>query len=169
MINKMTENPTPPKSRFELFVEFIRVLAWPLFAFVLLYALWTPIRSIAALMPNIIERSETITIANLSIKVGRGIKRKASADVLKVLTEITPDGLRKLISSSDEAYWQADSKSYARTENAEIIRLKLVEEVSKKELGNYGYGIKPTTLGEETKEYVLVLVSEFVNELKRNE
>ena len=167
----MTENTVQAKTRLELIVELIRALAWPSFAFVLLIALWSPLRLVALQLPDLIGRSETISIAGLSIKVGKGLRQQASKKVVAVLAKLSPDGLRKLVDRGNESYWDIGSESFAKTENAELVRLKLLEEIPERELKErnqrYGYGIRPTSLGKEAREYVLALLAEFVGEIRK--
>lgn len=168
----MADKANKPKTTFELIVELINGIAWPLFAFVLLIGLWGPLQSVATQFPDIIGRSETITIAGLSIKVGQGLKQQASGDVEKVLSNLSPDGLRKLIDNGNESYWDYGSETYAKNEVAELVRMKLLEEISGNELRGkdkkYAYGVRPTILGKNAREYVLKLISQFVGELKRS-
>lgn len=165
-----------PKSRFELVVELIKALAWPLIALILLIAFWTPLRQTTDLIPSIIGRSDTITIAGLSLKVGQGLKAKATPEVQKVLAKLSRSGVERVLRMSDSSYWTRGSGlSSDKNQGAELVKLGLETEVPQSELDalnlkqqtNYGFGLRITDLGRETQAFLQSVVAEFVQELGR--
>jgi hypothetical protein len=167
--------PAIGKSRLELAVDLVKALAWPLIALTVLISFWSPLRAVARQLPDIVNRSETITIAGLSIKVREGLRRQATPEIARALANVTPDGLKRLLNTSSLSCWGADGADFGRKENAELIRLGLVEEVPKAELcspqpgQDYVFGARPTALGRETQTFLLAVISEFAQEIARKD
>jgi hypothetical protein len=165
-----------PKSRFELVVELIKAVAWPLIALILLIAFWTPLRQTTDLIPSIIGRSDTISIAGLSLKVSQGLKAKASPEVQRVLAKLSRSGVERVLRMSESAYWdRVPGRTYYKEDTADLLKLGLVSEVSAAEIDglnakehrNYDYGVRQTELGKETQSFLQSVVAEFVEELGR--
>jgi hypothetical protein len=162
-----------PKTKFELFVELVQAMAWPLSATIVVFSFWTPLQDAARQIPSIVGRSDTITIAGLSLKVGQGLRQKASDAVKRVLDKLSPEGVKKILSMSQGSYWDKGNEYDGRNENSELVKLGLVDEVPANELDqknglehkNFGYGIRPTQLGRETQSFLQSVVSEFVQQL----
>ena len=168
----MAENS--PKTRFELSVELVKALAWPLFAAVVLILFWGPIRSAAGLLPNIVSRSEALSIAGLSIKIGKGISQRPSDDVKAALSKLSPDDLKRLLNQSSSTRCGTESASTCKADYAPLVILGLMEEIPESELQlqdqskmRYGYGARLTAKGRETQRFLYDLISQFVQELER--
>ncbi len=162
-----------PKSRLELVTELIKATAWPSLALVALWGFWGPLQEAAKQLPALIGRSEVLTIAGVSLRVGSSLREKATPEMQKVLAEISPDGLRWILSTSEGgAYWDAGDVSTGRRETMELRKLGLVEEVPAQELNDprrgrrYGYGVRSTHLGKRTHAFLVSLVAEFVQGLE---
>lgn len=164
------------KSRAELIVELIKALAWPLFALIVLICFWSQLQSASRQLPNLLSRSETISIAGLSLKIGKGLSKQPSTNVKKALSELSPDGIQRLLNLSSSSWWDVGSESTARAEYAELVHLGLMEEVSESEIRatnerdgkNFGYAVRVTAFGKETQTFLYALISEFVQELERS-
>jgi hypothetical protein len=165
-----------PKSTFELIVELIRALAWPILAVLVLISFWRPLHDTAVQIPDIVGRSDTITIAGLSLKVGRALRRQASPEVQEVLARLSPEGLKRVLGLSSSIWWDQGQEPMGQADVAELLRLGLVEEVSSAELQernredekNFGYGVEITELGEQTQSFLQSVVAEFVQEVSRS-
>jgi hypothetical protein len=163
------------KSTLELVVELIKALAWPLLAAVFLVSFWTPLHDTATLIPSIVNRSDTITIAGLSLKVGKALNQKATPDIELALGELSKDGVKRLLEMSDSSWWDKGNEAIAQTENAELVKLGLATEATADELAtinardhkNYGYGVRITDLGRRTQEFLRAVIAEFIKELPR--
>jgi len=153
------------KSSFELSVDLTKSLIWPLFAFVLLVSFWAPINNILKKIPSIIDRSESITIAGLSLKIEQGLNVRPTDTVKKVLSKISADGVKKLMNKKNSSYY--DSKVWPKRENEELFRLKLIEEIPKKELNQHEFGIRSTLLGKECQKFLDVIMVGIVKQLAR--
>ena len=106
-----------PKTRYELTVELIKALAWPLFAFFVLFSFWKPLHLAMNQLPEIVNRSNTITIAGLTIKIDRSLQlqnQEPSANVKKALSELTPEGIQTLMGLSGTATWLPQSADDGR-------------------------------------------------------
>src|SRR5262249_11532599 len=148
------------KTRLELAVDLTKALAWPIFAVVVLITFWVPLHQLAMLAPSLIGQSESITIAGVSIKLGKQLSGKASPEVRKILAGMSPHSIESLLSHTGSAYWDSDP-SYGRAENAQLVSLGLLREMSPEELRkynpgkNYVYGIELTSRGREVREFLL--------------
>ena len=165
-----------PKSRFELGVELVKAIAWPILAAILLISFWTPLQETASQIPIIVGRSDTITIAGLSLKIGPGLRQKASPDVQKALAQLSQEGVEKILALSvGGSYWDKGQEANGRADNGELVRLGLAEELPSDQLEkmnaaehrNYGYAIHITALGHQTQAFLRSVVAEFVQELSR--
>jgi hypothetical protein len=164
------------KSRFELIIELVRATVWPLIVIISLISFWEPLHKTAQQLPAIVGQSQTITIAGLSLKLQKGIENKPSLKVKEALSNISADSIKKLMTSNEASYWESNYTNSAKVENYELINLRLLEEIPYDQLNEstinrkkYGYGIRLTPLGKETQNFLLSLISEFVQELKTSE
>ena len=161
------------KSKLELTVDLMKALAWPVFGFFVLVSFWTPLQKTAALLPSLVERSDTISIAGLSLKIGSALKNQATPEVERVLAKLTVAGIEKTLALGGSSWWGKESVDTAKRDYAELVALGLVEEVAQAELdarnknylGSLGYGIKRTDLGEKTQVFLRSVVAQFVQEL----
>jgi hypothetical protein len=175
MREKTSMSNNPSKSRFELIVELIKAVAWPLFAIVLLISFWRPLRSAVTQLPNIISRSETLSIAGLYLKVRRSLARQPSEEVKQALSKLSPDDLKRL-QNFTSTWCEEQYASSCRADYAALVSLGLIEEVPESELKTqkdrsgtpYGFGVRITPKGKETQTLLNTLVSEFVQELERS-
>jgi hypothetical protein len=169
----MVEITQAPKGRFELFVELIKAASWPVIALLLLFSFWGPIHDAANLIPSIMMRSDTITIAGLSLKVSPELRERASPEVQKVLTQLSPQGLDRILQMSESSFWDIGSETNGRNENQNLLQLGLVEEIPSAELEahnhrenrNFGFGVRITSLGRQTQIFLRSVLSRFVNEV----
>ena len=77
-----------PRGTFEIWVDLVKGLSWPLVALIVLFTMWTPLQRIAADLPDIIERSTSIKIGELAIEVDKGLGQKATPEVQEVLAKM---------------------------------------------------------------------------------
>lgn len=163
-----------PKSRFEIAVELVKALAWPVVVLIVLIAFWSSLHSIADSLPNIISRSETITIAGLSIKVSKGLSKQPSEQVKQAISKLSSEGFRRLLNSGGASFWDRPDVAIGKSDNAELLRLGLMEEVPSAELQDrankrsYGYGVRLTPLGKETQNFLIEFVSSVTQELGKS-
>lgn len=165
----------PKPDRFAQVIDLTKAIAWPVFGLIMLVAFWGPLYSTIEQLPNLVSRSENITIAGLTLEIEKGLRQQASPEVRQVLSELSPEGVRNLLTASEASYWNEGSTSYGRTANAELVNLGLLEEIPTDELNepqgstSYGYGVRLTPFGKETQTFLFDLISEFVQELEQQE
>jgi hypothetical protein len=103
----------------------------------------------------------------------RGLDRRPSDEVKKVLSTLSGQGIQDLLNTSGATYWSQGSED-AKVRFLELFRLKLMEEIPPKELGTdqlrrrYAFGVRLTALGQESRKFLYALISEFVQELGRS-
>lgn len=163
-----------PKSRFELFVELVKAGAWPLLAAFVLLSLREPLVKTAEEMPSIIGRSESITIAGLSLKIGAALREKITPQIQAALAKLSGDGVAKVLAMSNGgAYWDKGHEEQGRADYEELLRTGLAEEVPGDQLDtlnrqdgrSYGFGVRITALGRATQSFLRSVVAEFVQNL----
>ena len=153
-------------------VELVKAVAWPLFATIALLSFWGPLRLTVRQLPELVSRSETITVAGLSIEVQRNVSQQATEEVRQAVAQLSPDSISNLITMQGRRYYFSESAAFGREEHAEMIDLGLVEPLTADELDDaesddreYGFGVEITSLGEEAQRLLLSLISEFTQEL----
>ncbi len=163
---------TEKKTRFELIVELIKALAWPVFAMFIVLSFWIPLQKIMQKLPDIVERANVINIAGLSLEINQSLQLKGlnpSTNVKQVLSELTPNDISAVLALRGSASYPPESEASGRSDYDHLVSLGLYTEVSKQELDKggkgYSYGISITPLGTETRKYLLVLISEFLQQI----
>lgn len=175
-IKESKENLESKVELLKCTVELVKAVAWPLFATIALISFWGPLRLTARQLPELVSRSETITVAGLSLEVQRGVSQQASDEVRKAVAELSPDGINNLLTMQGNVYYSLESVSFGRERYEEMIDLGLVEPLTANELDaaesdgrEYGFGVEITPLGEEAQSLLLSLISEFTQELQSAE
>jgi hypothetical protein len=173
-MNRTTKEAT--KSRFELFVELVKAIAWPLLAAVVLVSFWHPLREAANQLPSLVSRSDTITILGLSLKIGPQLRQKAPREVQEALAALSADGIKALIGMGEGRGNDIHISSVVTSRRgpyAELIKLKLAEEVpglakaDPTSDSTYAtYVLQITPLGVQTNDFLLSLIAEFIDGLK---
>jgi hypothetical protein len=164
----MSINKSNGKTRFENINDLVKILIWPLFAVLLLVCFWKPLFSLINKLPEIIDRSQTVTIAGLAIELNQNM-RQPSEEVKIVLSEISPEGVKMLTEFKGTMCWWGEISSDNYQVYEELIRLGLFAETSSIDLkGNCSIETKITNLGLNTKDYLFELLSEFVGKLNNN-
>jgi hypothetical protein len=176
-MNRTTKEAT--KSRFELFVELVKAIAWPLLAAVVLVSFWHPLREAANQLPSIVSRSDTITILGLSLKIGPQLRQKAPREVQEALAALSADGIKTLMGMIGMGGGRGNDihtlsvMTSDRGPYAELIKLKLAEEVPGLARADptsdptYAtYVLQITPLGVQTNDFLLSLIAEFIDGLK---
>ncbi len=162
------------KSKFEITVDLIKALVWPVISLFILIIFWQPLRLVANQLPSIVSRSETITISGLSLKIrNNDIVQKPSDSVKTVVAALSADGVKTMLNNSSGVYWNVGDEAFGRKQYEELIKLGLYREVPRTELEekkeqnkNYGFGAEVTPLGIETNKFLTQVVAGFVQELK---
>jgi len=171
----LAENPS--KSRIELLIEGAKALAWPIVALIVLVSFWSPFQETARILPSIIGRSESISIAGLSMRVSGRLRVKATPEVEKVLSRMSRDAVDVLISLQGEAYVLSEAQQSAILRYDELKALGLVEAVPANQLGpkppyrtvEFAYGVRLTPLGLRTQSFLRSVIAEFVKELPKSQ
>lgn len=160
------------KSTFEISVELTKAIAWPIVSMIALISFLGPLRSTAKQLPDLVSRSGSISIGSLSIEVERGLRNQASSEVKTALSELSPNGIRELLDTTAAYYSNPISGSIQDTYD-ELLSLGLIEEVSQSQLQTlnpeYVYGIAITSLGEDTKDFLLAVIEELIQEVAEAE
>jgi len=153
------------KTHYEISVDLIKALAWPLFAVFLLFSFWKPLHTIINELPELIQRSKTVTVAGVVLEINQDLP-EPSEEVKTALAKISPEGVQELMRLSNESDYKNAPPSYIKVTYEELIKLGLFMEVPTENLKeDYIYGVQVTQLGRETQEYVYKLLSEFLTQL----
>jgi hypothetical protein len=68
MLSRLETKSDPKPDRFAQTIELVRAIAWPLFGIIVLISFWNPLYSTIQQLPNLVSRSENITIAGLTLE-----------------------------------------------------------------------------------------------------
>jgi hypothetical protein len=170
------------KSRLELNIELLKALAWPLFALIILFSFWTPLRDSAKELPRLMRDAESVSIYSFSIKVKTDLRQQttpevgkvlATPEVERVLARLSPDGIQKLLNSRFVSCWESgkDNIQQVKEMNKELMQLGLLQELPdmgsclKNQGANYEYAVGPTDLGKATQEFIFAFVTQSAREL----
>ena len=161
------------KSRFELFTEFVRAIAWPVLVAGLVIAFWPPLKQTAAEIPVILNRSDTVTIAGIALKVGPLLYDQATPEVRRALAKASNDGVTQILRLADSQWYHAEEEKDGRAYMKEMITLGLVAVVpaadlaktNQREHEHYTYAIRSTERGQKTRAYLESVIAEFVHEM----
>lgn len=161
------------KTRFELMVEMVKALAWPVFAFIILLSFWTPLREASRTLPGLLRRSEAITIAGLTIKLQGELRAKASPEVEQALARLSPEDIEELLNFRFVGCWDADSTNIQQIKDryGRLVQSGLLVEVA--DMGRcastqgvtYEYALGPSPLGVEAQKFLFALLAAFLHEL----
>ncbi|SET69761.1 hypothetical protein SAMN05216412_11325 [Nitrosospira multiformis] len=154
------------KSTFELCVELIRALAWPVIAAALLISFWQPLRETANLLPSILHRSDAITIAGLSLKVSHELRHEAPPDVQAKLRRLSPSGIEALLNHGENTKMIYEGKSEEKRAEERWGEL-VANELAYKESYDDGarFFVALTPVGVKARSYLVSIISEFIKGL----
>jgi hypothetical protein len=158
------------KKPVELFLEFFKILVWPMIAVSLLIIFWKPVQGVAGQFPDMAKRANTIAFNDIIITLKDDLPLNGvapSEDVRQVLMSLSPNDISALIELRGNACYSEESVLYAKRRYVGLISLGLVNEVNKDigENTNCVYWIEPSPLGEKTQEYLSKVLTSFVRQL----
>ncbi len=156
------------KSKYEITVDMIRSIIWPVLFASILISYSKPITETINQLPNLVAASSELSIAGVRVQVDRSIRAKTSPTVLHVMAQISPDGIKRLMSlSSGTPIFSDDESKRYKDEWDELIKLSLVEvRPWHGSEPKYKNALGVTTLGRDVQQFVFVLVSEITGRLK---
>jgi hypothetical protein len=166
MSDEISSPPEDAKVRTNSVVaDYIKVLAWPILVLLVLVSFWSPLHEVAAMLPNLVSQSESISISGVSIKVSKSIGDRASSDVREVLNKLTSNDIRELLETSDgtvlfEKPDSPDAQAIELTVWKHFIAVGLANELSRQELAakddedkkNYQSGFRTTDLYPKVRD-----------------
>ena len=149
--------PTETKGKYELCVELVKATAWPILAVIFLVCFRTELHSI-------LGQTESISIGQLSIKIGKRIK--PSDEVKKALSALSSEGVHSLLDLSG-------NKTFANLNELiaikELLTLKLITtkaEVHATDQTKTNSVIELTPLGNKTRDFLREIVNELAQEIR---
>jgi|GEM_PF-4565712 len=152
------------KSKFELSVELVKALIWPAIVSALLISFWKPLHETANLLPTIVNRSDTITIAGLSLKVGHEIQREVPAEVRSALKQLPASDISKLLVFHGSGGFSEES--YLDYHYGDLVRIGLVSKSFHEEYDSLKWEAKLSPLGIETKRFLASLLAEIMTAME---
>ena len=156
----------PSEKPQEHWIKGLSSVLWPVFAFVVLIAFWSPLHTIATRLPDVIDKSQTISIAGLKLELDSTFRfRKPSPPVAEALKELYAEDVKILISNPDSALFSPPERvAEYREKYAHLIQLKLALESETIMLGQGGEAARKGTVfklspvGVAAKAYLVDLV-----------
>lgn len=158
------------KSNYEITVDLIKAIVWPFLIILFLLVFWSPVHLVIEQVPNIIDRSQVITVAGVSIRSKEKLVNEASPRTKAVLSNISSDGLLTLLEIHDEVYWSKGDERVGRRKNSELVQFGLVDEIPDDEIRakGYSYGVSVTSFGSETQEFLVALMQELIRDIENS-
>ncbi len=168
----MSKDTQPSKSKFELTVDLIKAIIWPIVVSFLLIVFWRPIYSTINQIPKVVNNSETITIGSLSLKI-RSNSNLIPSDSVKISLEaLSASGINSLLTSNGTSeYFYENQVLFGEQKYEELIRLCLYEKMDSIHYGRdfkgvpFYYGVIPTHKGIDVRNYLISLLTGLVKEI----
>ena len=132
-------------------IELIKSLAWPVIVVLFLIFNWSPIRESVKLFPQLISRSESISIAGLSIEINQKLERESTPEIKESLRMISPH-LIDIITNIGDSAWE--SNMLTDQDWNELSALGLITR------DDYGYQLNEK--GLSVRKYILEVVNELI-------
>jgi len=161
---KKSSNGESQKSQYEVTVDLIRSIIWPLFIGSLLIIYNKPFTETVSQLPNLLATSSELSIAGLKVQIDREISSKTTPEVLNGLSKLSPDGIERLMNMtrSTPVFKKNELKQY-ENEWKELLALKLVEIIPWYD--KYDYGMRTTIIGRDTQQFVFLIISQITGRL----
>ena len=169
----MTESLRKAKS--EYLVDLVRALAWPFVALFVMFSFWKPLHRTAELLPSVLDRSDSISIGGISLEVGSHLRSKATPEVLAAISATSTSGIRKMLDTGGDIFFDNDNYPEERANVQELMRLHLYREATKSEIveSNAGIGTANvftvgyvrTQLGTQVHDFMATVIAEFVQQI----
>jgi hypothetical protein len=166
----MTDNSK--KSKLELAIELLKVTLWPVIVLVIIVIFWKPLYLSINEVPNVINKSESITIGSLSLKIEKNTVGKPSEAVRNILQKISATGIDVLLSSNAQTeYFHQNEVLYGQKRYKELMELGMYEVMDSSHVGTdalgikYYYAVMPTHTGIETRKYLIEILNGLLKEI----
>jgi hypothetical protein len=166
-------NKTP--SAGVLAVDLVKALAWPIFAICVVVAFYAPLRRVVDLLPEMLGRADSISIAGVDLHMSGRIGNRVTVEVRKVLDELQPADIRKILETADNGsiWWDVVSRD-EQTAWRRLAFLGLFREKTDKEVKDYNkrngekstFGLETTELFSKTRDFLIDVTSTLIAEAK---
>jgi hypothetical protein len=110
MSNPAPSLPKEPKETGTKGAEYVKALAWPVLAILLVFFFWTPARETAALLPELLRDSETIEVGKVKLGIKKSIAKRASEAVREALVDMKAPDVRLILQSESQTFLFCDAK-----------------------------------------------------------
>lgn len=186
----MSANPNTTPTRTSGALEWVKVLIWPLLAFACLIAFWQPLKEIGELVPNMLTRSDEISIGSIKLKMtlpsSADLAANTPPSVKAALAALSPGTVRYLIDQpllTGELYsadpLQGNEKQHVEElverglctfKTADELR-KFEREKFEREGGStltFAYGLSCGYAYQQAREFLLgAVIPEFIARLQK--
>jgi hypothetical protein len=156
-------------------IEVLRILAWPLFALIIVSLFWLPLHKLISSVPEVLANSETVTVGSLSLHVGKSLSDRVNQDVRDALSGMTSDDVKTVmendVGSEPTLYQGGNYGDYAK-EWGRLGRLGVVhvltdtelktEQKKGKEKEPYVYGVTATAKYDRLRNFLYGVLNEIV-------
>lgn len=161
---------TAHKSRYEITVTLVSALVWPTIVLLLLFLYRDPLHAIVNQLPSLMASSSAITVAGVSVQVDRRLRSQASAEALKSMSSLSPEGVRTLmdLTRGQPIYTVEDISSgrvdreYGELFSAGLAELKPWDETRS---GPGSKIVRVTERGRRTQELAYLIIADFAGQI----
>src|SRR3954470_23543522 len=110
------------KSRIQNITDLLKVVLWPIIVVVIILIFWRPLYLTLNRLPDVLNKSEAITIGSLSIKLEKKIISKPTEEVQNVLKELSATSVETLIYSNGTTnYYHESEMLYRQKQFSDLI------------------------------------------------
>jgi hypothetical protein len=85
---------------FQSIIELLKVIVWPTITLVIFALFWSPLYKIVEQLPNLVSKSNTVTVGQFSLRIDKGLSHQLSPDLKKILEQLSGPEVIALITSN---------------------------------------------------------------------
>jgi hypothetical protein len=178
METSVSNDQLSPKPSSSIASLLSAILSWPTFAVLLVLLFWTPLHQIAALLPKIVESSDTVTLGKVTFQVRQSLKilyNRAGPKVRDALAGMEAEDVMTVLENNlvSTNFYSGDIAEHVQKWQR-LKRLGVIEELKEQELraeerkegkkkGEYEYAVRPTEKYDKLHKFLGLAVNEIVS------
>ena len=121
------------KSTFEIIVDLIKAMIWPILVVLMFILFYDQIFSIIEIIPSKIRQSSRIKIGDISLEIERYAKAKGNEELAVIIQDLSKDAITTLVNLGKRGHRVIISDDFKHTYTLPL-ELKYFKELEKKEL-----------------------------------
>ncbi|MDN5199927.1 hypothetical protein QQ008_01100 [Fulvivirgaceae bacterium BMA10] len=149
-------------------LELIKSLVWPILITLFVLFNWSAIHNSIEHVPELISKSESISIGGLSIKINQNLQDKSSPEIKAFLKEISPADLDLILQlrNTIQRFSKEQYDEYGANEYKGLLNLGLAIKKDTLREANHEVDIVLSKEGESVRNYLIEIINELIKEAK---